>query len=205
MRTERILSALLIIIGLIFLGIATDGYKAFTLEQKRVTTLETTTPKYPNIEVVDNKGRTYPFDTFKGKYILMTFIYTNCSTVCPMMEQNMKSVYKNIDMKKYKDDIVFVSLSFDRERDTVKVLDRYAGYFDADGETWRMVTPTSDKDLKKILDTYGVIVIPDGDNNFQHNTSFYLIKPDGKLHSVMKFQDIDSTTETVQQALKDVR
>lgn len=68
-----------------------------------------------------------------------------------------------------------------------------------------MVTPTSDKDLKKILDTYGVIVIPDGDNNFQHNTSFYLIKPDGKLHSVMKFQDIDSTTETVQQALKDVR
>lgn len=135
----------------------------------------------------------------------MTFIYTNCSTVCPMMEQNMKSVYKNIDMKRYKDDIVFVSLSFDRERDTVDVLERYAGYFDADGETWRMVTPTSDKDLKKILDTYGVIVIPDGDNNFQHNTSFYLIKPDGKLHSVMKFQDIDSTTETVQQALKDVR
>lgn len=44
MRTERILSAVLIIIGMIFLGIATDGYQAFTLEQKRVTTLEKKTP-----------------------------------------------------------------------------------------------------------------------------------------------------------------
>ena len=134
--------------------------------------------------------------------MLMTFIYTSCATACPEMSSNMKYVYDMIDAGQYQDDLVFLSISFDTERDTAEVLDRYAGYFDADGETWRMLRVPDEDDLSGILEMYGVTVIPEGDTDYQHNTSFYLIEPDGRLGEVLDYRDVDHAAETVLRAVE---
>lgn len=202
MKKELMVSGVILVLGGLLLFFSTSGFTAFTMEAQRLQDLKAQPPEFPDIEVVDNKGREYRFDEFEGRHMLMTFIYTSCATACPEMSSNMKYVYDMIDMEKYGDDLVFLSMSFDTERDTVEVLDRYAGYFDADGESWRMLRVPEDDDLEEILGMYEVTVIPEGDADFQHNTSFYLIEPDGRLGEVMDYREIDYAAETILEAVE---
>lgn len=202
MKKELIISGVILFLGGLLIFFSTSGFSAFTIEQERLNELKEQPPEFPNIEVVDNKGRAYNFDEFEGKHMLMTFIYTSCATACPEMSSNMKYVYDMIDAGQYQDDLVFLSISFDTERDTAEVLDRYAGYFDADGETWRMLRVPDEDDLAGILEMYGVTVIPEGDTDYQHNTSFYLIEPDGRLGEVLDYRDVDHAAETVVRAVE---
>lgn len=202
MKKEWLYRTILIIFGLLFLMLATDGYTTFTIEGKRLNELREAPPQIPNITVQDNQDRTYHFDEFEGKYMFMTFIYTNCSTVCPQMEVNMQEVFETLDMEKYKDDLVFLSISFDTERDTVEVLNRYADYFNVDGEYWRMLRVPDDEDLETLLDMYGVTVIPEGDADFQHNTSFYLIKPDGQLLDALSYREPQEAVQTIVETIE---
>ena len=197
MKKDIISIIIILLLGGLLFYISTDGFRIYTIEAERVESLKNEKPDFPDVDVVDNKGRAYPFDEFEGKYILMTFIYTSCETACPMMEANMKEVYDTLDAEAYSDDLVFLSTSFDTERDTVEVLDRYAEYFDADGDTWRMLRVPEASDLDTVLDTYGVTVIPEGDADYQHNTSFYLLGPDGGLVEVLDYRDIDGAVQTL--------
>lgn len=202
MKKEWIYRTFVIVLGFLFLWIATDGYTTFTIEEKRLNELRESPPQIPNITVQDNKDRTYHFDEFEGKYMFMTFIYTNCSTACPQMEASMQEVFERLDMDKYEDDIVFLSVSFDTERDTVEVLDRYANYFNVDGDSWRMLRVPDDNELENLLDMYGVTVIPEGSSDFQHNTSFYLIKPDGQLLDTLNYREPDEAVEVLEDLLE---
>lgn len=202
MKKEWLYRIVLIVFGLLFLMFATDGYTTFTIEGKRLNELREAPPQIPNITVQDNKDREYHFDEFEGKYMFMTFIYTNCSTACPQMEASMQEVYETIDMDKYEDDLVFLSISFDTERDTVEVLDRYASYFNVDGDNWRMLRVPDDEDLQNLLDMYGVTVIPEGSSDFQHNTSFYLIKPDGQLLDTLNYREPQEAVQILQDTIE---
>lgn len=203
MKKDFVISGVILFLGGLLLFLSTNGFTAFTMEAQRLQDLKDRPPEFPNIEVVDNKGREYDFDEFEGKHMLMTFIYTSCATACPEMSSNMKYVYDMIDPALYEDDLVFLSVSFDTERDTVEVLDRYAGYFEADGESWRMLRVPDEDDLGDILDMYGVTVIPEGDTDYQHNTSFYLIEPDGRLGEVLDYREIDHAAETIVEAVEE--
>lgn len=194
MKKDMTAASIILMLGILLFYVTTDGFTAFTMEAQRLQDLKAAPPEFPDIEVVDNKGRSYDFEAFEGKYIFMTFIYTSCASACPEMSSNMKQVYDAVEAEQYGDDLVFLSMSFDTERDTAEVLDRYAGYFEADGETWRMLRVPDDRELQEILDMYGVTVIPEGDADFQHNTSFYLIKPDGQLGEVLDYRDVEAAS-----------
>lgn len=202
MNRDMLASVIIMILGALLYYFSTSGFTAFTLEEQRLIDLKEQPPEFPDIEVVDHKGREYNFDHFEGKYIFMTFIYTSCTTACPEMTSNMKHVYDSMDIDKYEDDLIFLSMSFDTKRDTVEVLNRYAGYFNVNDDNWRMLRVPDENDLETILNMYGVTVIAEGDADYQHNTSFYLIEPDGTLKEVLDYREVDSTvdylTEVVQ-------
>ena len=203
MKKIEYVALLIIFISASFLFyFTTDGFTAFTIEQQRIQDLKEQKPKIHNVQVTDHLGESYQFSDFNKQYKLITFIYTSCSTACPQMETNMQRVYDQMDMTKHKDELIFMSITFDRERDTVDVLNKYATYFDADGTTWKMLRTKSEDGLQQLLDQYGVTVIPDGDADFQHNTSFYLIAPDGTLEEVLNFKDVEGTVDTLEAVLR---
>jgi protein SCO1 len=51
--------------------------------------------------------------------------------------------------------------------------------------------------LKSLLDSFGVIVIPDEYGNFAHNSAFYLVDHKGSLIDVMDYKEIDEAAKTV--------
>lgn len=200
---SRIASITILVFGFLLLFIATDGFQAFTVEQARVNELIEEQPLFPEVTLEDSKGRTYPFSEFQGKYVMLTFIYTACTDVCPELEMNLAQVYQAIPKHYIGEDIVFMSISFDPERDDPETLAKYQDYFASDGETWRMARVTDEKELNRLLDEFGVIVIPDGYGNFQHNSAFYLVDPNGVLIDVMDYTKIEEASRKVLKVLEE--
>ncbi|TLS36843.1 SCO family protein [Pseudalkalibacillus caeni] len=201
---QKIISVIVVLIfGFVLLYAGTDEFTAFTSETARVNGLIENKPEFPAVTLEDSEIRTYTFSEFKDKYVFITFMYTYCSTVCPKLEMNMSHVYSQIPQKYLGDDIVFLSISFDPARDTSAALDKYKGYFNSDGETWRMARIPDKKDLEMLLKEFGVIVIPDGFGNFTHNSAFYLVNKKGKLIDVMDYKKVDEAAQKVLTILKE--
>lgn len=115
---------------------------------------------------------------------------------------NMAQVYDLVPQEFIGEDISFLSISFDPTVDDPETLDKYKGYFNSDGETWRMARIPDQKELDGLLDEFGVIVIPDGYGDYAHNAAFYLVDANGKLVDVMDYQDIEGTAEKITNILE---
>lgn len=190
-----------LLFGAILFFIGTDGFTAYTVETARVNKLMEENPVFPEVTLEDSKERVYSFSEFEGKYVMLTFIYTACSEVCPQLELNLAEVYKQIPQKYIGKDIVFLSISFDPKNDDPATLEKYRYYFDSDGETWRMARISDEQELDGLLKEFGVTVIPDENGNFQHNSAFYLVDPNGILIEVMDYEEIDIAVNKVNSIL----
>ncbi|OZU87957.1 SCO family protein [Virgibacillus indicus] len=186
-----------LLFGVALFYVGTDGFQAYTAESARTAKLIDEKPSFPEVTLEDSQERMYPFSEFEGKYVMLTFIYTSCTDVCLQLEVNLAEVYDQIPEKYIGEDIVFLSVSFDPTRDTPEVLDKYRSYFESDGETWRMARIPDQQELDSLLDDFGVIVIPDGEGNFVHNSAFYLADREGKLIDVMDYTKIDEAAQKV--------
>lgn len=188
---------LVLLFGVVLFYFGTDGFRAYTAESARVNKLIEETPKFPKVTLEDSKERKYSISEFEDKYVFITFLYTSCTTVCPELEYNMSQVYHKIPPKYVGEEIVFLSISFDPERDTPATLEKYRGYFKSDGETWRMARIPNQAELKSLLDSFGVIVIPDESGTFAHNSAFYLVDKQGSLIDVMDYTKVDEAADKV--------
>ncbi|MDQ0158267.1 SCO family protein [Alkalibacillus salilacus] len=189
---------LVVNVGIYFVG--TDGFTAFTAEEARTQELTDHQPLFPEVTLEDSQARTYPFSEFEGQYVFMTFFYSACSDVCIELEENMAEVFEATE--NLHDQVQFLSISFDPERDKPEVLDNYRQYFGSDGEDWRMARINNQDELQSLLDAFEVIVIPDGNDHYTHNSAFYLVNPDGRLIDVMDFRDIDGAVDRLENVLE---
>ncbi len=99
------------------------------------------------------------FEIFAGKYILLSFIYSNCSDIngCPLtsnVNYKLKSAMQNDTQ--LADNLRLISLSFDPERDTPEVMRLYGDNFKYAGKKgeWKFLTTASLAQLTPILKSY---------------------------------------------------
>ncbi|WP_246024934.1 SCO family protein [Paraburkholderia dinghuensis] len=74
-----------------------------------------------------------------GRPVLLTFIYTTCTTVCPMVSQTFQEFQEKLGSER--DKVHLVSISIDPEEDTPERLRAYAARFNA-GPEWQFYTGT---------------------------------------------------------------
>lgn len=195
-RHTTISLIVVILFGSFLFYIGTDGFKAFTAETARLNDLKKEKPVFPQITIEDSKGRTYSISELENKYVLITFLYTSCGTVCPQLEKNMAELYGRLPQYVGKE-IVFLSISFDPTRDDPERLETYRKAFGSDGDTWRMARIVDKNELDLLLKRFGVIVIPDGNGNFTHNSAFYLVDKTGRLSEVMDYTKIEEAADKI--------
>lgn len=193
---------IVILFGAVLFYVGTDGFTAYTAETARTNEIIGEQPAFPLVTLEDSNERTYDFSEFEGKYVFMTFIYTSCTDVCLELEVNQAAVREQIPDKYIGEDLIFLTISFDPEYDTPEVLDKYRSYFEADGETWRMTRIPDQEELDSVLDEFGVIVIPEDNGHYTHNSAFYLADPDGYLIDVMDYTLVDEAAEKVNAILE---
>lgn len=141
----------------------------------------------PDFSYTNQNGRRVSLKQYRGKILLVTFIYTRCPfpDYCPRMSQNFAQIYKQIGADPSLDaDTRLLSLSFDTEHDTPKILREYA-FKIADThnaslfKSWEFGVPRKDE-LPKIADFFGLLYTSDG-GLITHSLSTTVISPDGKI------------------------
>jgi protein SCO1 len=86
----------------------------------------------PDFALVNQDGKRVHLDQYRGKAVLLTFIYTRCPLpdYCPLMTHNFAEIEK--ELAKSPDVYAkthLLSISFDPEYDTPEVLRKYASAF----------------------------------------------------------------------------
>lgn len=135
---------------------------------------------------------------YSDKLVMIYFGYTFCPDVCPTNLSSLAAAYQSLTIEQQqKIQILFISV--DPERDTVKRLQEYVNYFEAD-----IVGLTDTPEvLSNLARQYGVVYakVETGDNNnryaVDHSAYTYLIAPQGKLkqqlpHATTPQQFIDA-------------
>lgn len=136
---------------------------------------------------VDNTGQPLSLSDLEGKHVLLSFGYTRCPDVCPVTLLSYRQIMQ--DLGDSADEVAFVFISVDPERDTPDVLDRYVTRFDES-----IIGLQGDEDqLQVIKDDYGLFYDYRDNENSQagylvdHTASKFLIDPAGNLIRVYSF------------------
>lgn len=158
----------------------------------------------PDLTLVNQDGKSFHLGDFKGKAVLITFIYTRCPvpTFCPRLSSQFAKIQG--DLAKTPDDFAkthLVTISFDPKYDTPPVLRKYGlAYLDNDSagfSHWDFAS-TNPGDLRKIADAFGLEYFEE-DNQISHSMVIVLISPEG---TVAKYWSTEWTTAQLEDALR---
>jgi cytochrome oxidase Cu insertion factor (SCO1/SenC/PrrC family) len=105
-----------------------------------IATPASTKINIPDIEALDQDGRKIHFytDLVKGQTVVINFIFTTCTTICPPLGATFARVQKELGDKVGRD-VRFISISVDPATDTPERLKAWGAKFHA-GEGWTFVT-----------------------------------------------------------------
>jgi protein SCO1 len=143
----------------------------------------------PDFKFLNQSDRMIHLAQFRGKVLLLTFIYTRCplANFCPRMSRNFAEIDKQLatDPLLYKKTHL-LSVSFDPAYDTPAVLRSYGGAYTGKytKETfthWDFAAPPRN-DLPQVLKFFLVGVTPGANHTLTHSLSTIVITPDGKIY-----------------------
>jgi protein SCO1/2 len=98
-------------------------------------------------------------DDYAGQDLLLTFVYTNCNTMCPRLTAVLAGVQAHAIDNDYADRVAFAEITFDPARDDAERFREYADTHNValDTGTWEFLRPESEARAKEVVqDTYGV-------------------------------------------------
>jgi protein SCO1/2 len=141
----------------------------------------------PDFKLLNENGKTIHLAQFKGRVLLLTFVYTRCplADFCVRMSRNFAEVDKALaaDPALYKETHL-LSISFDPKYDTPAVLKSYGGaytglYTKEKFEHWDFAVPPANE-LDAVTQFFNVGIEPI-DGSLTHSLSTVLIGKDGKV------------------------
>jgi len=91
-------------------------------------------------------------DVIAGKIAVVNFIYTNCTTVCPVTSATFELLQRRLGAALGRD-VVLVSITVDPLRDTPKRLREYSSRYEA-GAGWTWLTGDK-RDVDQVLEGFG--------------------------------------------------
>jgi protein SCO1/2 len=140
----------------------------------------------PNFQLVNQNGRKISFDQYRGKTLLVTFIYTRCpfADYCPRVSGAFAEIHRALKKNApLNGKTHLLTISFDPEHDTPKVLRAYGtGYLEQKPPNfahWEFAAATA-ADLPEMARFFGVTYKEDG-GVITHSLSTAVIGPDGKI------------------------
>jgi len=131
----------------------------------------------PDFTLIDQEGKQFLSTRQRGKIVVLDFIYTTCTDVCPLFTANFARLQRRLPPA-HKSDVLFVSITTDPEIDSPKVLKAYAQRHGADFSNWVFLTGRETQ-LKEVWRGFGIRVIHKGRGLVQHDSVTTLIDRQG--------------------------
>lgn len=138
------------------------------------------TTVFDGVVLQDQNGRLLPLDRLRGRTVVLNFVFTGCSSICPLQSRELALVQQAIPAAR-RAQIHFLSVSVDPLNDTPAALKRFALASGADLSHWSFATgrPAEiDRFARRLraFDPRRTEPAP-----ADHTTSIYLFDPRGRL------------------------
>jgi protein SCO1 len=134
-----------------------------------------------NFALVNTDGKEYKLSDSDGKVRLLTFIYTRCTSTCPVTTYNMAVMQKDLKQKnQFGNDVEFISITLDPTHDTVPVMKTYANQYGADPNGWQFFTGNSNT-VQDVLKHYGIYADLSNPDAIVHSQEELLIDKNGNI------------------------
>ena len=134
----------------------------------------------PDFALLDQNGRVVQMARFRGKQVLLNFIFTRCpvATMCPAATAKMITVQR-LAREAGVGNLELISITLDPAHDTPGVLHAYAAIRGIDTANFSFLTgPT--QAIRDLLAQFGISTQFQGDI-LQHTLATVLIAPDGRI------------------------
>jgi protein SCO1 len=162
-------------LGLLVSPALVQAHEAAHQEEERLPILGAA----PDFALTSQDGAEVTLGSLRGRVVAVTFIYTFCPDVCPMLTDKMARVQDELG-KDFGTKVAFVSITIDPERDTPAVLKEYAEAFKVNFAGWSFLTGEPAAVLE-VAHRYGVAVAKAADGGVDHTLLTTLIDQQGTM------------------------
>ena len=134
----------------------------------------------PDFTLTDSRHQQVTLSAFRGKIVAVNFMYTTCQLpdYCVRMVNHFSALQRRFAAALGRD-LVFLTITFDPQRDTPDVLADYARQWKPDLNAWHFLTGTVQQ-VQPVLDSFGVAAFA-AEGLFDHSLHTALIGRDGRL------------------------
>jgi protein SCO1/2 len=174
--------------------VLTAGFTSFTSESWRRADVAAHPRPVPIIELQSQAGTGLRTDSLCDKVLIVDFIYTQCTTICKSLGAISSQLARRLDEQALGAQVL--SVSFDPARDTPEKLGAFKRSMEPAATSWQLARPVTKAGRESLLQTFGVVVIPDGYGGFDHNAGLHVVHH-CKLVKVLDPEDLEGTIATV--------
>jgi protein SCO1 len=149
----------------------------------------------PDFSLINQDGKKISLAQYRGRALLLTFIYTRCPLpdYCPLMSNNFAAIDKELKKnQRLYDRTHLLSISFDTEYDTPKVLKSYGGAYTENYTAekfshWEFASGTAEE-VRRVAEFFGLRYYKES-KEIVHGLRTAIITPDGKVYKVYRGSD----------------
>ncbi|MCA0239434.1 MAG: SCO family protein [Proteobacteria bacterium] len=197
---ERLAAALLAAAALLLIG---GGARAAAAEAEAATTTTTpTTPTavpalderealrlgdaaigraVPELALRDRQGQLVNLSRYRGKPLLVSFIYTGCFQICPTQTRALYEAVKGLDRMLGEQQFNVVSIGFNQPFDTPDAMRAFAAQNRIGYRNWEFLSPTREQ-VEPLTRAFGFsyVATPAG---FDHVLGVTVVDAQGRIHA----------------------
>jgi protein SCO1 len=152
----------------------------------------------PELVLIDQAGQPLSLKDLRGKVVLLTFTYSSCVDVCPLITAVMAALQQRLTAAE-RQQVFFLSVTTQPEVDTPAVLYAYANRLGVDLASWAFVTGHPQA-VQEVWQAFGLSVKPRAEGVIDHPARTLLIDREG----MVRYQYLGSLLE-VETILADMR
>jgi len=134
----------------------------------------------PSFTMTNQDGVSVSLGDFKGRIVLVTAVYSTCTTTCPMMLNKIKSVLNELTPAE-RDQLVVVAFSLKPETDTRELRDLTSKMYGMKSPQFHFVSGVP-SEVNALLDDLSVARTRDEKTGqIMHSNLFFLLGRDGRI------------------------
>ena len=148
----------------------------------------------------NEQGEEISRDDLKGNWWIADFIFTNCTSVCPVLTQEMAKIQS--ELEKADLDVILVSFTVDPENDTPERLKEFVASFTDNDANWYLLTGYTQAEIEQFANQQFQTIVqkPADSDQVIHGSSIYLIDQHGNIIKKYHYSEEDY----IKQLLEDI-
>ena len=135
----------------------------------------------PDYVLLDRQGREVKLSSYRGKPLLVSFIYTGCFQICPATTRALHEAVKGLDKLLAPDQFNVVSIGFNQPFDSPTAMRAFAAQHRIDYANWEFLSPPP-AIVAALARDFGFSYVATA-GGFDHVLGVTLVDAQGRIHA----------------------